>query len=39
MFVMTVTKESWLLECIMKHETEDTIADFVLKQANYRFLS
>lgn len=37
---MTVTKESWLLEFIMKQEGEDTIADsFVLKQANYRFLS
>lgn len=39
-FVMTVTKESWLLEFIMKQEGEDTIADsFVLKQTNYRFLS
>lgn len=37
---MTVTKESWLLEFIMKQEGEDTLADsFVLKQANYRFLS
>lgn len=39
-FVMTVTKESWLLEFIMKQEGKDTIADsFVLKQANYKFLS